>query len=244
MAAPKAERTLARLLARVYAGFAEGFDTPDLREARRELDAMGGLRLPVQPAQGNGTPEAGQGEVPQGPHRRVPPEETLARLAPHLARMGITRVANITGLDRVGVPVVTVVRPNARSLAVSQGKGLTLAAAKVSAIMEAAELYHAEPFQGPLWWARPARARRPAPVRGPLALPRSLPARAMTGPIAWIEGEDLRPRRQDPGPVRLRQRRLYASRPSAFGARARRHHRRARRRQRPRRGRCCRAWPS
>ncbi len=104
------------------------------------------------------TPEAGQGEVPQGPHRRVPPEETLARLAPHLERMGITRVANVTGLDRVGVPVVTVVRPNARSLAVSQGKGLTLAAAKVSAIMEAVELHHAETVSGPLWWARPQRS--------------------------------------------------------------------------------------
>ena len=86
----------------------------------------------------------------------MPPEETLARLVPHLGRMGITRVANVTGLDRVGVPVVTAVRPNARSLAVSQGKGLTLAAAKVSAIMEAAELYHAETGSAARCsWARP-----------------------------------------------------------------------------------------
>ena len=53
--------------------------------------------------------------------------------------MGITRIANVTGLDRTGIPVVMVVRPNARSVAVSQGKGLTLAAAKASGVMEAAE---------------------------------------------------------------------------------------------------------
>ena len=64
--------------------------------------------------------------------------------------MGITRIANVTGLDRIGVPVVMVCRPNSRSLAVSQGKGLTLDAAKASGVMEAIELYHAERIQLPL----------------------------------------------------------------------------------------------
>ena len=64
--------------------------------------------------------------------------------------MGITRVANVTGLDRIGVPVVMVCRPNARSLAVSQGKGIDLAAATASGLMEAAELYHAEHIERPL----------------------------------------------------------------------------------------------
>ena len=35
-----------------------------------------------------------------GTHRVCPPEETLARLRPLTAQMGITRVANVTGLDR------------------------------------------------------------------------------------------------------------------------------------------------
>ena len=73
--------------------------------------------------------DAGKKRYTHGTHRVCPPEETLERLRPHLATMGITRVANVTGLDRTGVPVVMVVRPNARSVAVSQGKGLTLAAA-------------------------------------------------------------------------------------------------------------------
>lgn len=79
-----------------------------------------------------------------GTHRTRSPEETLARVSPHLAAMGITRVANVTGLDRIGVPVVNAFRPNSRSLSVSQGKGLTLQAAKASAVMEAIEGYHAE----------------------------------------------------------------------------------------------------
>jgi YcaO-like protein with predicted kinase domain len=67
-----------------------------------------------------------------------------------MASLGITRVANITGLDYVGLPVVQVVRPNSRSLAVSQGKGLTLAAAKASGVMESIELHHAEHIDRPL----------------------------------------------------------------------------------------------
>jgi len=64
--------------------------------------------------------------------------------------MGITRVANVTGLDSVGIPVVMVCRPNSRSVAVSQGKGIDLASARASGLMEAAELYHAETITLPL----------------------------------------------------------------------------------------------
>jgi len=60
------------------------------------------------------------------------------------AAMGITRVANVTGLDSVGIPVVMVSRPNARSVSVSQGKGSTIAAARVSGLMESIEGFHAE----------------------------------------------------------------------------------------------------
>lgn len=62
--------------------------------------------------------------------------------------MGITRVADVTGLDRIGIPVVMVCRPNARSLAVSQGKGIDIEAATVSGLMESVELYHAEHIEG------------------------------------------------------------------------------------------------
>src|SRR4051812_35005545 len=85
-----------------------------------------------------------------GTHRCVSPAETVARLRPHLAGMGITRVANVTGLDVIGIPVVMVCRPNSRSLSVSQGKGLDLDAARASGLMESVEMFHAERAIGPL----------------------------------------------------------------------------------------------
>src|SRR5262245_21673480 len=94
------------------------------------------------------------GPVPKtyrvGTDRLIDPAQTLARVRPYLTQMGITRIANVTGLDYIGVPVVMVYRPNSRALAVSQGKGLTLAAAKASGLMESVESYHAERIALPL----------------------------------------------------------------------------------------------
>ena len=61
-----------------------------------------------------------------GTHRTVEPARTLDRLHPVLPAIGVTRVAVITGLDVIGIPVVMVCRPNGRSLSVSQGKGVDL----------------------------------------------------------------------------------------------------------------------
>jgi len=62
-----------------------------------------------------------------------------------LARdIGITRIADITGLDVLGLPVVQCVRPASRSNIVSQGKGATLGDAAASAVFEAAESFFAE----------------------------------------------------------------------------------------------------
>lgn len=85
-----------------------------------------------------------------GTHRSLPPDQTIGRLTPLINQFGITRVANITGLDWLGIPVVMVCRPNSRSLSVSQGKGLTLDAAKASGLMESIELFYAEHIKLPL----------------------------------------------------------------------------------------------
>ena len=85
-----------------------------------------------------------------GTHRLVSPDATVARVSPLLPIMGITRVADVTGLDTLGVPVVMVTRPAARSLSVSPGKGLTMAAAQASGLMESIEHWHAEHIQLPL----------------------------------------------------------------------------------------------
>ncbi len=89
-----------------------------------------------------------------GTHRVCTPEDTLERIRPFLSRMGITRVADLTRLDNLGVPVVQAVRPNSRNLSVSQGKGITKALATVSALMEAIELWHAEEPSLPSIWAQ------------------------------------------------------------------------------------------
>jgi ribosomal protein S12 methylthiotransferase accessory factor len=86
-------------------------------------------------------------------HRSRPAAETLVRLESQKHRFGITRIAVVTGLDRVGIPVAMATRPNSRSVAVSQGKGLTLADAKVSALMEAIEIWHAEHIVQPMIFA-------------------------------------------------------------------------------------------
>ena len=65
------------------------------------------------------------------------------------ATCGVTRLADVTRLDRIGVPVFQAVRPWGRALSVHQGKGLTVEAAKIGALMEAVESDHAETFAGP-----------------------------------------------------------------------------------------------
>lgn len=79
-----------------------------------------------------------------GTHRTVAPSETLERIRPLLSEFGITRLSDITGLDRIGIPVSQAIRPMSRSLSVAQGKGLTPDAARVSAAMEGIEAWHAE----------------------------------------------------------------------------------------------------
>ncbi len=61
---------------------------------------------------------------------------------------GVTRLADVTGLDVTGVHVFQAVRPWGRSLSVHQGKGLTPRQAKIGALMEAVEFGHAEAFVG------------------------------------------------------------------------------------------------
>ncbi|NJK74780.1 MAG: hypothetical protein HC942_12790 [Microcoleus sp. SU_5_6] len=79
-----------------------------------------------------------------GTHRLISPEQTLANIQPYLAAAGITRCADITGLDRIGIPVYCSIKPGGRLVQIHNGKGLYPLAAKVSALMEAIEVFHAE----------------------------------------------------------------------------------------------------
>jgi ribosomal protein S12 methylthiotransferase accessory factor len=71
--------------------------------------------------------------------RLCSPEETLRRVAPWLWTYGITRLSRLTTLDNTGIPVWNAVMPNAKSIVINQGKGISDLDAKVSATMEALE---------------------------------------------------------------------------------------------------------
>lgn len=74
-------------------------------------------------------------------------EDTLKIIQPYTRECGITRVACLTGLDQIGIPVYTGIRPLSKSLTTSQGKGLTNAAAQCGAIMESVEVFFAEEIE-------------------------------------------------------------------------------------------------
>ena len=92
----------------------------------------------------DGEPLAADKDWVRGTHRAMDPALTLERIRPHLPKAGITRVADITGLDTLGIPVAVAMRPASGTLAVEGGKGVTLEAAFTSAAMEAIERYVAE----------------------------------------------------------------------------------------------------
>ena len=114
-------------------------------------------------------------------------------MRPRLAEFGVTRLARLTGLDEVGIPVWAAVRPNALTLAVSQGKGVDDAAAAASALMEAIEVATAERRDLPCLTLSPramaAANRRALPLVELLRVGAEPPA--ADEPVDWIEGFDL-----------------------------------------------------
>jgi ribosomal protein S12 methylthiotransferase accessory factor len=88
------------------------------------------------------------GPIDQG---RAAPASFLERLIGASRAHGITRLADVTGLDRLGLPVWQAIRPAGKSLSVHQGKGDTHQAARIGALCEAFEAHCAEnvPADGP-----------------------------------------------------------------------------------------------
>jgi YcaO-like protein with predicted kinase domain len=127
----------------------------------------------------------------RGTQRARAPIETLARIVPLLPSFGITRVANVTGLDHVGIPTVMVTRPNSRSLSVSQGKGLDLDAARASGILESIEQWHAERIDAPLQFARHSELLRRGRIAEVRRLPRYVDDFDPDRRLLWIEGAEL-----------------------------------------------------
>ena len=130
-----------------------------------------------------------------GGHHALDPATTLQRIEPLAKVAGITRTADITDLDRVGIPVFSSIRPAAESGAISvyNGKGLTKDEAKVSSIMEGLERYCAELREAPLLrggvedFLSTHNAVHPMDLILPQATAYHLPRYQ----VAWVQGTEL-----------------------------------------------------
>jgi len=124
----------------------------------------------------------------RGTHRAHDPAQLLAAISDDLPTYGITRVARVTGLDRIGIEVYMISRPNGRGLSVTQGKGYTRDAARLSGIMEAVESWHAERPSVPLRFASRSEMALAA------ELPKALTQLGVTQadmPLLWAMAIDL-----------------------------------------------------
>jgi ribosomal protein S12 methylthiotransferase accessory factor YcaO len=82
----------------------------------------------------------------QGTTRIQPVEETLKKVKPLITEIGITRIADITEMDRLRIPNFSAVLPGTEDyIWVYSGKGPTKNHAKASAIMESIERFSSLP---------------------------------------------------------------------------------------------------
>ncbi len=129
---------------------------------------------------------------PTDPSRSAAAEHLLPSAHAAAADAGVTRLAELTRLDRLGLPVWQAVRPMSRALSVHQGKGVADADAQLGALLEAVESHHAETFDadGPVcrFDALPTEER--APALSDLARDRDSPPEADRD-YRWVEGRDL-----------------------------------------------------
>ncbi|HEV7558723.1 MAG TPA: YcaO-like family protein [Kofleriaceae bacterium] len=115
-------------------------------------------------------------------------DATWRRFAPLAKRAGITRIAELTGLDTIGIPVFAAIRPMGRSLSTQQGKGATDAAARVSALMESLETYSAEHLALPVTTASARTLGKRAVDIRKLARPARIDRDRR---LRWVEGFDV-----------------------------------------------------
>ena len=129
--------------------------------------------------------------------REVPIALTLERAKKFARRLGITRVTDVTRLDRVGVPVFCSIRPDAQpgSLCVNAGKGLTEEEARIGAYMEAIEFAMAEFGASSLTPMLSTPRALPGAAASPHAVLDFCPLQGrivpLNGPMQCVEAEDI-----------------------------------------------------
>jgi len=120
--------------------------------------------------------------------------ETYARVKGIARAVPISRVADLTPLDDLGLPAYSAVTPLAKDLKIHNGKGATREAARVSAMMEAVERVSGERTTAPAVVAsyQELHASGPLPPVDPRAF--ELPTDTAYRPEAtftWVAGREL-----------------------------------------------------
>lgn len=129
--------------------------------------------------------------------RVAPPEATEKLVRDCRRRVPITRLVDLTPLDRLRLPVFAAVTPLARDLTTHLGKGSSARAAAVSALMEAVERWSAEAVELP----RLETSHAALVAEGQACVDPSLydlPDDATydsNGKLTWVRGIDLFERR-------------------------------------------------
>jgi ribosomal protein S12 methylthiotransferase accessory factor len=128
-----------------------------------------------------------------GIERLVPAAETVSFAAAVAESLGVTRVADITGLDRIGIPVYSSVVPDSLDeLSVYNGKGLRPIDAKAGALMEAIERQTALKSRPPLVTGSFVQLSETAAALDPRTMNYELaPGYADDHVYSWCEGLDI-----------------------------------------------------
>ncbi|HXW07385.1 MAG TPA: YcaO-like family protein [Vicinamibacterales bacterium] len=125
--------------------------------------------------------------------RTVAAEETCRRAGPLARRFGVTRVSDITGLDRIGIPVWSSVVPKSGDfLTIYSGKGSRHADARAGAVMEAIERQAVVRSRPGTITASAIELRAHSRLADPEQIVTALSDDySRTRPYEWIEGFDL-----------------------------------------------------
>jgi YcaO-like protein with predicted kinase domain len=119
--------------------------------------------------------------------------ETLRRMAPIAKTLGVTRLADITGLDRVGIPVYSSVVPKSDDfLSVYNGKGIRAVDAQAGALMEAVERQTALKTRLRLLEGSFTQLSKTRKLLNPRSVNQRLSEAYDEDQVySWVEGEDI-----------------------------------------------------
>jgi putative methanogenesis marker protein 1 len=128
-----------------------------------------------------------------GTQRTVAPEETFRRVFEEACSLGMTRLGDITGMDRVGIPTYCAIVPKSRDvISVYTGKGLDRIDAKVGALMEAIERQTALRARLPIVIGSVKDLRKDHEVLDPSeVMLELLPDYSETREYSWVVGHNL-----------------------------------------------------